>query len=298
MRIIRPITVVDSTLVSSNVAETEYTAYAAGTTYALGDRVRVVSTNIHQVYESLVASNIGNTPATSPTKWALVGATNRWKMFDASVSSQTTNTSTIAVTLSTTTRVDSIAIMNSSAATARVKMTTVDGVVYDQTKSLTSTAGIVDWYSYLFEPITRIQDFVVEKLPLYNTATFEVTLTDTGATVACGALVAGLMKDFGDTQAGAKVGIQDYSIKTKDAYGNYSVTQRAFNKRADFTIYMPSGNVDAMQTILASYRSIPIVYIASTDYSATILLGFYKDFSIDIAYPTYSICNIQIEGLT
>ena len=70
-------------LTSSNVAETEYGNYAAGTAYALGDRVIVPAT--HDVWESLANANTGNTPATSPTWWVRVGPTNRMAMFDTSV---------------------------------------------------------------------------------------------------------------------------------------------------------------------------------------------------------------------
>ena len=300
MRVIRPITVTDSVLTSSNVAETDYSAWVSGTTYTKGARVIIVAANVHQVYESLQNANSANDPTltASATWWVLVGATNKWKMFDNSNTSQTTNTSSIAATLVTTTRADSIAFMNISTSTVRVKMTTVDGIVYDTTTNMNISLGVVDWYTYLFEPITRRSDFVVEGLPAYNSATFNITLTDTGNTVAIGTCVIGFMKNFGDSQYGAKVGIQDYSIKTKDAYGNYSITQRAFNKRADLTIYLPSGNVDSMQNILSTYRSIPMVYIASTDYTSLILYGFYKDFSIDISYPTYSVATVQLEALT
>ncbi|MBL7738714.1 MAG: hypothetical protein JNK14_05805 [Chitinophagaceae bacterium] len=50
---------------AENFANTEISAYAAGTTYAKGDLV--LSSGI--VYESKVNSNVGNTPDSSPTQW-------------------------------------------------------------------------------------------------------------------------------------------------------------------------------------------------------------------------------------
>lgn len=47
--------------------------YAAGTTYAIND---VVTGDDGQIYFSLAASNIGNTPSTSPTKWQLYFGTD------------------------------------------------------------------------------------------------------------------------------------------------------------------------------------------------------------------------------
>jgi hypothetical protein len=297
VNIIRPITITDAILTSNNVTEADYAAWSAATAYIVGDRYMLVAADVHKVYEALIAGT--NKPiATNPTYWALVGATNRWKMLDTSVSSQTTNANSIAYSFTLTSRADSVALMNISAASATITQTTTDGLTYNKTTSLLSTSGINDWFSYFFEPITRITDFAITDMPFYANAVVSVTLTDTGNTVACGACVLGLNKEIGSTQYGAKVGIQDYSIKTKDAYGTYSITQRAYNKKADFSVWVEGGLVDSLQAMLALYRAQPIVYIGSSSYGATMLLGYYKDFSIDLQYPTVSLLNIQLEGLT
>ena len=299
MKLIRPVAVTDAILTSSSVAETDYTAYAGGTTYALGDRVRVVSGDVHQVYESLQNANTGHTPASSPTWWLLVGATNRWKMFDDSVQAQTTNADSIAVVLTSPSRIDSVAVLNISAASARVTMTdAAEGVVYDNTVNLTSDSGITDWWAYFFEPIIRTIDLALTDLPPYAGAALAITLTDTGATAACGECVVGLSRDIGTVEQGAKVGIQDYSVKEQDTFGNFTILERAFAKRANFTVWLASSLTDALQNLLSTYRATPIVYVGSDTYNSTIVYGFYKDFSVEIAYPNDSICTIEIEGLT
>jgi hypothetical protein len=299
MKIVRPITIDDAALSVTNVLENDYAAYAGGTTYALGDRVIVVGTDIHDVYESLQASNTGHTPATSPTWWLRISSTNRWKMFDGSVNSQTTRADSIAVTIIASGRIDSVVLLNISAATVRVKMTdAVDGIVYDETQSMISDGGIIDWYAYFFEPVERKADAVFTGLPPYSNATIEITLTDTGSTVSCGECVLGLSKNIGGTQYGGSVGIQDYSTKTVDDFGNYSVVERAFSSRGSFTIWVDSTYVDSLKTLLAGYRATPVVYIGSDGYTSTVAYGFYKDFSIEIAYETASLCSIEIEGLT
>lgn len=298
-QLVRPLTITDAALTSSNVADPNYPAYAAGTTYNLNDYVSVTGTNIHQVYQSLVASNVGNTPPTSPTKWVSIGATNRWLMFDGSVTSQTSNANSIVCTFATVGRIDSVALLNISAGSVTITMTdATDGVVYNKTYSLISTAGIVDSYTYSFEPVVRVSDFAITDMPPYSNTTITVTLTDTGSTVLCGACVLGQSKELGGTQYGAKVGIVDYSGKILDTYGNYTIVKRAFSKRGSFTIWIESGSVDQTQVLLAQYRSTPIVYIGASDYGSTIFYGFYKDFDIDISYPKQSVCSITIEGLT
>lgn len=51
--------------------------YVAGTTYARGDKVMYTSGSIDTVYISLVASNVGNTPDSSPTYWMEMGVASR-----------------------------------------------------------------------------------------------------------------------------------------------------------------------------------------------------------------------------
>lgn len=75
MKIIRPISITDSVLTSSNVPEAAPAAYNAGTTYALGDRVSVITGTTALVYESLQAGNLAHTPASSPTYWEAQGTT-------------------------------------------------------------------------------------------------------------------------------------------------------------------------------------------------------------------------------
>lgn len=254
---------------------------------------------IHKCFESLQAANTGHNPLTSPTWWVEVSATNRWKMFDGSMTSQTTNHDTIVVSYQIQGRADSVAVMNVSAASVRVVMTdAVDGVVFDQTVSMVTGGGINDWWQYYFEPPVRLTDTVISGMPPYANATLTITISDVGSTPACGLCVIGQIKTVGATQYGASVGIQDYSTKQKDTYGVYTVLEKEFNKRGTFSIEIPSAMVDPLEVLLAQYRAKPMVYIGAADYSSTMLYGYYKDFSIAIAYFDTSICNIEIEGLT
>lgn len=301
MKIIRPIIVTDAVLTSSNVAETDYAAYAAGTTYALGNRVIYIAANVHRVYESLQAANTGHDPTltASSTWWVLVGPTNRWSMFDKSITSQTSNPNTIVNKLTLVGRCDSVILLNTNAASVTVKMTdSIDGVVYNKTLGLVSDSGIRDWYAWTFEPIERIVDKAIMDLPPYANAVLDITITDTGGTPLCGGCVVGQSKDIGGTQYGLKMGILDYSVKTKDQWGNYTITPGAFSNRVDATVWVNSSYVDALKKLLISYRSTETVYVASELFGGSINYGFYKDFSIDVTNAGYSQCTIQLEGLT
>ena len=82
------------------------------------------------------------------------------------------------------------------------------------------------------------------------------------------------------------------------AIGNYTILPRAFNKYANESFYVQNSLVDYLQSRLSKYRATPIVYVGNTAFGATIIYGFYKDFNIAIAYPTQSLCTMNLEGLT
>lgn len=300
MKIIRPIPITDAILSASSIAETDYAAWSGATTYAAGDRVIVVAT--HRVYESLQAANLNHDPTTdsttTPVWWVVVGSTNRWRMFDDSPSLQSSAATSISATLTPGERVNSIALLNLSAATVQVTVTDpVDGVVYDTLYDLSSPTGIDDWYSYFFEPIARKTDMVLTDLPPYSAADIDIVISEPTGTAAVGEVVIGLYRDIGGTQFGAQLGIQDYSVKQRDDFGNYTILERAFNRRGVFSVWMDAGMVSAAHALLSDLRATPAVYVGADDYDAAIIYGFFKDFSIDITFSNASVCSIELEGL-
>lgn len=67
--LIRPVTVVDATLTSTNVNEATVAAYNGATTYAAGAIIGVTTGHTQAIYESRLSSNTGNAPASSPSWW-------------------------------------------------------------------------------------------------------------------------------------------------------------------------------------------------------------------------------------
>lgn len=303
LKVIPPLSITDSILTSSNVPETDYTAWSSGTTYNIGDRVRYVATNVHKVYESLRATNLNHDPTTdtsSPPYWIEVSPTNRWKMFDTSNTTQTANNDNIVVTLTPGKVCNSVVLLGLEATSVRVKMTDpTDGVVYDETISLNNNGTINNWYNYFFNPIQRRTSITVTDLPAYGTAAIEITITNTGLTAKCAVCVIGTTQFIGEgIELGASVGITDYSRKEKDDFGNYQLIQRSYSKRAKFSFPILNEQIDSVQDLLVSLRTTPCVWIGDDRYTSTIVYGFYKDFDIVIAYHIVSDCNLEIEGLT
>lgn len=298
-KIIRPLAITDAVLVATNVPENDHPPYDAAATYGLGDRVMVIGDEVHKIYESLQAANVGHVPAGSPAHWDEVGPTNRWRPFDRSITSQVVQADVVSYSLQTTGINNSIAILNVDCSIIHIVAIDVEfGVVYEKTINPAATSGISDIYSYFREPVTRISDLALTDLPSYSNMRIDVTLSSPGNMVRCGGIVVGMMRAIGGLQYGAKVGISDYGVKVRDRFGGFDVVEGAFSNRATFSLFIAAGDVDLIKSLLTKYRATPIVYIGSDLYASTIVYGYYKDFSIDISYPAYSICSLELEGLT
>ena len=301
LKVIPPLSITDSNLTSSTVPETDYSAWSSGTTYTIGQRVILTST--HKIYESLQNGNLNKDPATDtsdPPFWIEVSATNRWKMFDTSNSTQTAQANSIVVVITPGRVINSVALLGVEGTSVRIKQTDpTDGVVYDTTFNLSNNGNINNWYNYFFDPISRKTSVIATDLKAYGAAAIEITITYTGFTAKCGVCVLGSTQLIGEgINLGASVGIQDYSRKEKDTFGNYILVQRSYSKRAKFSMAVLNEQIDSLQDLLVTLRTTPCVWIGDDRYTCTIIYGYYKDFDIVIAYHLVSDCNIEIEGLT
>ena len=302
MKLIRPVTLTDSVLTSSNVPETDFSEWDSGTTYAVGDKV--ISTTTHRIYEALLGST-GVDPtgsATDPATWLDLGATNRWKAFDQKISDKVSNLNTIEYELTSQSVVDGLVLFNLAATDVNVTVTDSSGAeVYNETVTLTDSSAIVDWYTYFFEPpeelVTELQFL---DLPPYFGSTISITITNvTGTNAEVGQIVFGSLKSLGATNYGTSVTIEDYSRKETDAFGNFIVVERNFAQLADFDIQFDTIRTRDIQKTLASYRSTPIVYIGADDPEyATTIYGFYRRFDLTLQGPSLSFGAIEVEGLT
>jgi hypothetical protein len=125
---VRPVTLTDATLISSTVAEpsgSDPAVWNGGTTYAAGALVRLAAT--HRVYESLQAANTANDPNTTGSLWwSEVSGTNRWAMFDGSVSSATSGATPLTVVMAPGI-VDALVLLGCVGNTATITVTDARG---------------------------------------------------------------------------------------------------------------------------------------------------------------------------
>lgn len=297
MKIIRPYAVTSANL-TSNVAITG-TEYAVSGTYALG--ATVINTTgtdptFHE-YESLVADNRGNA-LSDASKWLDLGAINRYRMFDAVAGTVTTNTSTINVSIAITGRADGLALFGLDATSVQIIVTAgVYGTVYNQTYSLLDNDGVTSWYDYFTEDVVYSADLVLTDLPLYTNPTIQVIITKAGI-ASCGTMVVGQTLDLGAATYGAQAGIQDYSRKETDDFGNTTLVQRAYAKRTRFKLVADENRVPAIFKTLVDYRATPAVWVGVEDDGVSWLFGWARDWFVEYSLMEKRHISLEIEGLT
>jgi hypothetical protein len=301
LTIVRPLAITDTILDSTDVPENDYAEWNVGTTYDVGDRVILVST--HRIYESLQSSNTGNSPtATASTFWVDAGPTNRWAAFDTSVSTQTAQADSITYTLIAGEAINSVAILNITSGT-EINITMVSpatggtGIVYEKTVDLSALPLTPDWWAWFYGQKAAPTQSIALDLPSYTDCEITIEILG-GSDLAVGVVLIGSQQNFGlGIKYGARVGIQDYSRKETNIFGETILVQRAFAKRANFNLFINKSEVDSFQTTLSTIRAVPVLWIGSDDYESTTLFGFYKNFDILISYPDHSDCELEIEGL-
>jgi hypothetical protein len=190
-----------------------------------------------------------------------------------------------------------------SAATSYIPTTTAavasDTItVYDNVFAMQSDSGITSWFDYYSEEIAYSADLVVSNMPLYPNPTIRIVVYSSTGAVSVGNCALGQTRDIGGTTYGAKAGIQDYSRKETDDFGNTSLIQRAYAKRSTFRSVVNNNQVDQVFDLLATLRATPIVWLGSDDYSMTWGYGWLRDWAIEVAFPTVSHLAIEMEGLT
>lgn len=300
MRLIKPTTITDALFVSSTVAEPAAgeTAWVSGTTYAVGDlRIR---TTTHRVYKRKVAGAGTTAPESDPTNWEDFAPTNRWAMFDQETNTQSSVTSPLTVTIAPG-LCNSLALIELVGTQAQVTVTDGAGgpTVYGPVTVSLEQSSVADWYTYFFEPFSQRGTLILTDLPPYASARVTISVTGTG-TVKCGGFIVGSIYSLGGTQYGVTAGIRDYSKKETDSAGAVQLTVGKFSKRMRAKLQIAAGAVGPIQTLLTELRATPVVWIG--DDTGTIepltVFGFYKDFELDVAYPTVNFYSLDIEGMT
>lgn len=297
MKILSPMAVTPAML-TSDVPITE-TAWTAGT-YAEGV-VRYVGMYLYEVVDPTGTSDEPTAGAALEIpSWIKIGAINRYRMFDLVIGDATVQTAApINLSIVPGSIVNGIAFFNVAGASIRVKVTDpVAGLVYDRTIGLSSPDGNGSWFKFFFTRASKEDTAAFFDLPRYRDATIEVIITnEAGADASVGEIALGRYEILGVTLMNFSFGIEDFSRKERDAFGNFQIVERYYAKIANFDVFLTNAKVNPVFRTLANRRAQPTVYVGDETKPETIILGFYRSFSTLRTGPQSSEMTLEIEGL-
>jgi hypothetical protein len=295
MRVISPLEVNETTLTDSDVPDTDYTVWTAGT-YTLGNERQYDL----QAYRVIVASTTDRPDvgvAATPPTWLRLGYINRWRMFRDGSDSKTVQEDQIEVELVFPTLVNSVALFGLGGIDVNITMTDpVEGVVYDETQDI-SDIGVTNWYDYFFTGYGIRENLLFDDLPAYIGADITITISaETGSDASCGRVILGKLNDLGITEYGTAVSSINYGQRSRDGFGNLTLGTGRTIRLVNFNVVMPTGLVSTFARTLESVTNIPTAFIGNDTIDATIIFGVYRDFRINFSNYALSNTDLEVEG--
>lgn len=297
LHVIKPLQVTPEMLVDTNVPEADYPEYNPATIYALG--ARVIAPETHDIWESVISDNAGNAPAAAANKWLRVGAVNRWKPFDKVINSQAQQAGSITYRLKPGRAVTEVDAINLTGAIS-MRVQVVDptfGVIADRTVSLQRSPIKTGWWAFWFGERRAPTQAFFHDLPGLPNAEIIIEIVG-GDDLGVGVILIGYRRSFSlGVKMGARVGIQDFSTKEREKYGDLTLVEGSYADRAGFSMLLKAGEVDAFKAFLKEVRATPCLWIGSSRYESTTIYGTYKNFEILINYFEYSDAELELESL-
>lgn len=294
MKLIRPITLTPA-IVTANSAVNANADYVPATTYAADALV----TYGLRTYKSLQAANIGKTPGltASAAWWADQGPSNKWAAFDNQVNTKTTTTSPWTFTL-TGVAADSLALINVSAAVARVVASKDGTVLYDKTVNMLDGSLVTDWSEYFFSEPELRTELALTDLPKVPGLVVTITLSNTASgTVSLGKFDCGRSLDAGLEQYGLKREGIDYTNVTFDAFEVATMGPQRYVRKFSTQAMIKNVKLDMITRRLDSLASVPLVIIGANGlYDSMIVYGLLS-YTVDLALYGYSYVSFDVKGL-
>lgn len=268
-----------------------------------GAAVNITTTGSGTMTLQLTTENYGKA-VTNTDYWLDIGPMNKWAMFDTYNTSQTSRSSNIEVQIAPGTRVDTVALLNMSGASSVRIQANNGSTYYDQTYSLTETAFADDWYAGTYAETFYKVNFAVSDITPNSGTTLTITISGSG-TVKCGSCVVGLSKDIGGAEYGTDIGIDDYSLISRDDYGTLTITERDYNDRGDFELHIPKAKHAAVSNLIKSYRATPALWLMIPDDDVVggwdgpgVIYGIPTLFKFNVREPLDIWYSLEITGLT
>lgn len=318
MKVMVPVAVTPTMLIETNAPASAEAEWAVGTAYAIGARVQVDG---RRRYEALVATT-GHAPATNPSKWLDIGASNPWAPFDGVVGSYAAGgedyddseynaeaeptglDAGLAYRIAPGQVWDTLVLLGLQGRMADVVVRDGEGAtVFAQRTLLDGALPVSDWWHWLFSPIESLNTAVVtwaDMSPVGADGEVYISVVaPDGGSARIGNILLGLAQWVGDVQYPAEVGDVDFSTVEEDAFGHIDLVPRAWSSRAELTLVLPEDDVAPVFRRMASLRATAAVWIADPDprFSPAVIYGIRRRFSLSYATAGTAYLSLSLRGL-
>lgn len=275
----------DAMLISSNVMENDSAEYDPATPYSINDEVMVTDDGIHKIYQSSEASNTGNYPPDSPSKWTDRGSTNRWKMLDGEASTQTENTDSIVIAIQPGKRISGLVIENVSAIEVNVTANSGGTELLNEDYVMADYSGITDFYLYLQGNFPQKKALAILEKTFPTDIIFTITISKTGGIAKCGMLVIEQQLSIGEL-------LYPFELSL-----TYKPRLKKEIKSGTFSVKLENNRVDAIYASLPNYRNRKAIFLCGRQFDAQVIPGNYRKHSIKLNHPAFAIYDLSITGL-
>jgi len=271
--------------------------WESGLPYAFWDEV--ILANTHRRYRRIVAGAGTVAPNSDAANWLDVGPTNKWACFDTLRNTKTLAPSPLTIDITPQQRIRSIYLMGLKASSVTVTVTVASVVVE------TITANLLDrptttWSEYFFGAFAKVPAYGIALKP-YSGATITIALTNSSGDVEVGAICLGNPVSVGAAQYTAVSSALNFSKIERDTWGNTTLTPSRSVPKTDQVTIVEKGLVDVLYDLRTDINAVPCVWSTlddrSTDgwFKAFLILGVYREFSINAKHPTLAEVTLQIE---
>ena len=288
-----------TTYVSSYTYEVPW---VSSVTYPQGT---IVSRNTnHRIYTKLTsAAGSSTAPESDSVNWFDSGPNNRWALFATDRNIASYNHNSIQLLISPGERIDSIGLLGLDLSSASIKVYTADGLQYTH-EELLNERETISWSDYFFGGTSSGRPTVIRfNLPTMLGTLVCITLAKTTATAKCSAVVLGTNVYLGSVQMNPKSEVLNFSKIERDAYGNSTLVPRRSVPKTTQELFLPSVYINKVRAVRTALNATPALWSglddATTDtyYEALLILGIYKEFTIDLENQINSRVNLQLEEI-
>lgn len=232
--------------------------------------------------------------------WVRVRPTNYYAAIDGATGTQTTLNGNMVIKFDVS-NFDTLALLNLEVEDVLIELKDLDTntIVYSNDVDMQDESNVVDFYSYCFNPFAYKPSLYIDSLPLFSNA--EITITLFGSTTKVGRIVLGRSFFVGDTEYGASLDIESYSLRDVDVFGNVTLKQRGSVNIDNVPVRFATSKAPELREKFKELDAKAILFIGdeSEDTIVDNLLnfGYWTSFSTMLQNPVSTTSNVGIKGI-